>query len=62
MMRHRSIRFRVTFWYAAILTAGLGLFGGLIWLSLRDRLMGEIDRDLAGGASRFENYFQAESR
>lgn len=61
MMRHRSIRFRVTFWYAAILTAGLGLFGGLIWLSLRDRLMGEIDRDLVGGASRFENYFQAEA-
>ena len=57
----RSIRFRLTFWYAAILTAGLGLFGGLIWLSLRDRLIGEIDRDLQGSAGRFENYFKVES-
>ena len=60
-MKIRSIRFRLTFWYAAILTAGLGLFGGLIWLSLRDRLIGEIDRGLQGSASRFENYFQAEA-
>ncbi len=60
MIATRSIRFRLTFWYAAILTAGLGLFGGLIWLSLRDRLNGEIDRDLQGSASRFENYFKAE--
>ena len=59
-LRTRSIRFRLTFWYAGILTAGLGLFGGLIWLSLRDRLNGEIDRDLQGSASRFENYFKAE--
>jgi signal transduction histidine kinase len=59
-IRIRSIRFRLTFWYAAILTAGLGLFGGLIWLSLRDRLIGEIDRELEGSASRFENYFEAE--
>src|SRR5258706_6023042 len=60
-MSRRSIRFRLTVWYAAILTAGLGLFGGLIWLSLRHRLMGEIDRDLEGRATRFEQYFRAES-
>jgi signal transduction histidine kinase len=59
--KFRSIRFRLTFWYAAILTAGLGLFGGLIWLSLRDRLIGEIDNDLKGSASRFETYFKAEA-
>jgi hypothetical protein len=53
-MRRRSIRFRLTVWYAAILTAGLALFGGLIWLSLRHRLIGEVDRDLEGRASRFE--------
>ena len=56
----RSIRFRLTAWYAAILTAGLALFGGLIWLSLRHRLFDEIDQDLAGRASRFEKYFRAE--
>lgn len=56
-----SIRFRLTAWYAAILTMGLALFGGLIWLSLRNRLLDEIDQDLAGRASRFETYFRAEA-
>ncbi len=56
-----SIRLRLTAWYAAILTTGLALFGGLIWLSLRHRLLDEIDQDLAGRASRFETYFRAEA-
>lgn len=55
------MRFRLTAWYAVILTAALALFGGLIWLSLRNRLLDEVDRDLAGRASRFEKYFRAES-
>jgi signal transduction histidine kinase len=55
-----SIRFRLTAWYAAILTAGLALFGVLIWLSLRHRLLDEVDQDLAGRASRFEKYFKDE--
>lgn len=60
-MRRRSLRFRLTVWYATVLTAGLGLFSGLIWLSLRHRLIGEIDRDLEGRAGRFEQYFRTES-
>jgi hypothetical protein len=60
-MGRRSIRFRLTVWYATVLTAGLSLFGGLIWLSLRQRLIGEIDRDLEGRASRFEQYFRTEA-
>ena len=60
-MHRRSIRFRLTVWYAAVLTAGLCLFSGLIWLSLRHRLTEEIDRDLEGRASRFEQYFRTES-
>jgi heavy metal sensor kinase len=57
----KSIRFRLTAWYAIILTAGFALFGGLIWLTLRHRLLDEIDEDLEGRASRFEKYFRAES-
>jgi len=60
-MRTRSIRFRLTAWYALILTAGLGLFGGLIWVSLRQRLISEIDQDLEGRAGRFETYFVTEA-
>ncbi len=60
-MRRRSVRFRLTVWYAVILSAGLSLFGALTWLSLRSRLMAEIDRDLEGRAARFETYFRTES-
>jgi heavy metal sensor kinase len=61
LMRKRSIRFRLTVWYTLVLTAGLSLFGSLAWLSLRHRLMDEVDRDLEGRASRFEAYFRNEA-
>jgi heavy metal sensor kinase len=60
-MRSHSIRFRLTLWYAAALTLGLGFFSGLIWLSLRQSLISELDRDLAGRSGRFEQYFRGES-
>lgn len=60
-MRGRSIRFRLTVWYAVALTLGLGLFSSLVWLLLRNRLMSELDQELAGRASRFEQYFRGES-
>lgn len=59
-MRRRSIRFRLTLWYAVVLTAALALFGGLIWVSLRHRLISEVNRGLEEGAQRFESYFRAE--
>jgi two-component system heavy metal sensor histidine kinase CusS len=61
MMRRGSIRFRLTLWYAVILTAALGLFGGLLWLSMRHRLIGEMDRNLSDSAARFVKYFKSES-
>lgn len=61
MMHRHSIRFRLTVWYAAVLTAGLGLFGGLLWLSLRHQLLADIDHDLSGRAVRLESYFRNES-
>jgi len=60
-MAKRSLRFRLTVWYAVILTAGLGLFGGAVWFSMRHRLVAEIDEDLDGRAARFERYFRSES-
>jgi signal transduction histidine kinase len=60
MARH-SIRFRLTVWYAAILTAGLGLFGGALWFAMRQRLLSEIDEDLQDRTAQFERYFRAES-
>jgi signal transduction histidine kinase len=60
-MRARSIRFRLTAWYALALLGALCLFSGLIWLSLRQRLLGEVDRDLADRAARFQTYVTKEA-
>jgi len=57
----RSIRFRLTAWYAVILTTGFALFGASIWWSLRQRLLHEFDVDLAASAARFEDFFRRES-
>jgi heavy metal sensor kinase len=61
MARKLSISFRLTIWYAAFLTASLALFGGLVWFSLRGRLLSGIDQDLADRGARAEKYFRAES-
>lgn len=61
MGRERSIRFRLTVWYALILAAALGLFSGLLWLSLRQRLLSEVDEGLSDRAARFQAYVMRES-
>lgn len=60
-MQTRSLRFRLTIWYTAVLTAGLALFGTLLWLSLRQQLNADLERDLDGRAARFESFFRSES-
>jgi heavy metal sensor kinase len=60
-MNGRSIRFRLTVWYGIALACGLALFGGLVWISMRQRLAAELDEDLRGGAQRFEDYFRREA-
>lgn len=61
MRREISIRSRLTIWYALVLIAALGLFSGLIWLSLRQRLLSDVDRDLADRAARFQTYVTKEA-
>lgn len=60
-MRTRSLRFRLTVWYTAVLTAGLALFGTLLWLSLRHQLNADLERELDGRAARFEVFFAGEA-
>lgn len=60
MKRETSIRFRLTVWYASVLTAGLIVFAGLVWISLRQTLMNEVDRELASRASSFELFLKGE--
>jgi len=59
-MNTRAIRFRLTVWYALVLTAGLSLFSVLVWVSLSHQLLAELDGELSGRASRLETYFKDE--
>lgn len=60
MKRERSIRFRLTIWYALVLAAGLIVFACLIWISLRHTLLLEVDQQLASQASGFEVFLRNE--
>jgi signal transduction histidine kinase len=61
LRRSRSIQFRLTVWYACVLAGALGLFSALIWLSLRQQLVNDLDRELAASAARFQAYFLREA-
>jgi heavy metal sensor kinase len=61
MARARSIQFRLTVWYALVLAAALAVFGVLIHVSLRQRLLSDLDTDVDAGAGRFEAYFRKEA-
>ncbi len=57
----RSIRFRLTFWYALILSGALCVFSGLIWLMMEQRLQHDIRRGLDDEAARSEAFIQKEA-
>ena len=58
MVNTRSIRFRLTVWYALILSAALVIFSGLIWMMMEQRLQRDIRRGLDDEATRFETFVQ----
>ncbi len=60
-MKRRSIHFRLTVWYAVVLATALSLFATLIWVALRQRLVNDLDQDIAASAARFEAYFRKEA-
>lgn len=57
----RSVRFRLTAWYALILSAALCVFSGLVWLMMEQRLLRDIRRGLTEEAARFEDFVQKEA-
>ena len=56
-----SIRFRLTVWYALILSAALCVFSGLVWVMMEQRLARDIRRNLDEEAWRFEIFVQREA-
>ncbi len=59
-MRHWSIGARLTLWYSLILLAGLGLFGGGIWIVVTHSLNATIDESLAAQAKGVARVVQTE--
>lgn len=56
MLRSRSIGFRLTLWYFAVLAAALIAFGAGMWLAMRASLYAAVDdalRDRVRGVARF---------
>ena len=59
-MKKRSIRFRLTIWYAIAFLLGLGAFSSAIWLLLRRELYSELDALLRNQARGMAAYMQVE--
>lgn len=61
MMNTRSIRFRLTVWYALILAVALCFFSGLVWTMMRQRLLHDLRHGLGDEAARFEAFARRET-
>jgi len=59
-MAARSVRFRLTVWYAVVLAAGLTCFGGAIWWLMKHSLESDLDRDLAARVRSAESFVREE--
>ena len=51
MTRHLPVRWRLTLWYAALLAAAMALFGGALYLGLRQQLYRGLDEQLLNQAA-----------
>jgi hypothetical protein len=53
--QRRSLRLRLTFWYAITSTVVLLVLGGLMFLAVRGRLLSQLDRQLRGDFEMIES-------
>ncbi len=61
-MNRRSIRARLTFWYTLVLSLGLVLFSGTVWIALQTALYGDLKAMLVDQARGLEEYLRIEDR
>jgi len=57
-MNRRSIRFRLTAWYAVILAATFMVVGGGVWWAIRDSIHDTIDKDLRSRLQAMRDYLR----
>jgi heavy metal sensor kinase len=61
MFNLRSIRFRLTAWYALILSGALCVLSVLIWFLMQHRMLDDIHRGLQEEADHFQTYVRYEA-
>ncbi len=57
-MKRRSIRFRLTAWYAAILAGTLAVGGIGVWLAIRDSINDTVDKELRSRLHAMRDFIQ----
>ena len=60
-MNPRSIRFRLTAWYAGILAVTFSVFGIGAWLAIRDSIYETVDKDLRSRLVAMREFLQREA-
>jgi heavy metal sensor kinase len=60
-VNRRSIRFRLTAWYAAILAVTFAAVGVGVWLAIRDSINDTVDKDLRSRLQSMRDFFQRQT-
>lgn len=60
-MNRRSIRWRLTAWYAAVLAVTFALTGAGVWWAIRDSIHETVDKDLRARSTSMRAYLQRQS-
>jgi two-component system heavy metal sensor histidine kinase CusS len=61
-MHPRSTRFRLTLWFSLVLALGLAIFGGFVWIAMRQRLYADIDSGLQSRGWALKDFVLSEAR
>lgn len=61
-MDRRSVRFGLTIWYLAVMSAGIAAFGGGCWLVLREVLLSNQEKSLDRRLEGLEQFIENEAR
>jgi two-component system heavy metal sensor histidine kinase CusS len=62
VINRRSVRFKLTLWYLAVMSAGLAAFGGGCWFVLREVMLGNRERGVDQRLAALEQFIEHESR
>src|SRR5205085_1960634 len=60
-MNRRSIRFRLTAWYALILMVTFAAAGAVVWWAIRDSIHSTVDKDLRSRLKAMRTYVEKQS-